>query len=392
MVRSGLDRWLANGFSALRGKTVGAIVNPTSLDHQFNHLADLLARSEGVRLGALFGPEHGVRGEAQYMVGVEDGRDPRTGVPVHSLYGATFESLRPKEASLDGLEALVFDIQDVGSRYYTYIYTMALAMKAVANQRIPFYVLDRPNPIDGVHVEGNFVEPRFRSFVGLFGLPNRHGMTVGELAQLFNAEEGIGCDLHVVRCEGWKRGMCWEATGRSFVPPSPNMPTPDTALVYPGMCLFEGTNVSEGRGTCRPFEQFGSPWLDGDALADHLKQEDLPGVRFRSVRFTPMFDKYANQSCGGVMMHVVDPQAFRPVATGIAAVKACRELGGQHFAWRTSAYEFVQDIPAFDLLCGTDRMRRGIEAGDSLSVLLSGFENDMANFHKLRKPYLMYDD
>lgn len=257
-VKTGLDVWVEQGFSALKGKRVGAIVNPTSVDARFRHLADLLAGAEGVTLAALFGPEHGIRGEAQYMVAVDEARDRRTGVPVYSLYGSTFESLSPRQESLQGLDALVFDIQDVGSRYYTYVYTMALAMKAAAKARVPFYVLDRPNPLNGVAMEGNLVGEGFRSFVGLYALPNRHGMTAGELARLFNEQEGFGCELTVVACEGWRRGQFWDETGLPFISPSPNMPTADTALVYPGMCLGEGTNVSEGRGTCRPFEQFGA--------------------------------------------------------------------------------------------------------------------------------------
>lgn len=392
MVRTGLDVWHSEGFKALRGKSVGAIVNPTSVEsRQFLHLADLLAATEGVKLSALFGPEHGIRGEAQYMVAVDDvARDPRTGVPVYSLYGHTFESLSPKQPWLRGLDALVFDIQDVGARYYTYVYTMALAMKAAAEAKVRFYVLDRPNPLDGVHVEGNIVGAKYRSFVGLYGLPNRHGMTAGELARLFNEEEKFGCDLHVVPCEGWKRGMSSEDTGLPFIPPSPNMPTADTARVYPGMCLGEGTNVSEGRGTCRPFEQFGAPWLDSKALVDELTKLQLPGVRFRPCGFTPTFDKYKGVSCNGAFIHVTDQQAFRPLLTGIAIFKITHDLGGKNFQWRADAYEFVEDIPAFDLLCGTDQVRAGIEAGRSLQELVAGFDEQAQSFQPRRQPHLLY--
>jgi uncharacterized protein YbbC (DUF1343 family) len=390
-VRTGLDVWVADGFSALRGKRVGAIVNPTSVDARFRHLADLLAGAEGVTLGALFGPEHGVRGEAQYMVAVEDvARDPRTGVPVYSLYGSTYESLSPRAEWLSGLDALVFDIQDVGSRYYTYVYTMALAMKVAARAKVPFYVLDRPNPIGGTQVEGNLVGEGFRSFVGLYALPNRHGMTAGELARYFNAEEGIGCDLTVVPCEGWHRGQYWDRTSLPFIPPSPNMPTPDTALVYPGMCLLEGSNVSEGRGTCRPFEQFGAPYLRSYELVQHLEKQALPGVRFRPVSFTPTFDKHTGVSCSGAFIHVVDRQSFLPLLTGIAIMQAAHDLGGDAFAWRADAYEFVEDVPAFDLLCGTDQVKRGIEAGWPLRKLVEGFEAQAARFVEKRKPYLLY--
>ncbi|MGZ6164354.1 MAG: exo-beta-N-acetylmuramidase NamZ family protein, partial [Myxococcaceae bacterium] len=251
-IRTGLDVWEAEQFRALRGLKVGAIVNPTSVDARLRHLADLLWAAPGVTLAALFGPEHGVRGEVQYMEAVGDARDPRTGVPMHSLYGSTADSLRPRAEWLQGLDVVVFDIQDVGARYYTYVYTLALAMEACGKAGVRLVVLDRPNPLGGERVEGNLVEPGFQSFVGLYPLPNRHGMTLGELARMLNAEQRFGCDLAVVPCLGWSRRMRWTETGLPFIPPSPNMPTPDTAQVYPGMCLLEGTNVSEGRGTCRP--------------------------------------------------------------------------------------------------------------------------------------------
>lgn len=390
MTKTGLDVWVEQGFSALQGKRVGAIVNPTSVDSRFRHLADLLAGTAGVKLAALFGPEHGVRGEAQYMVAVGEARDRRTGVPVHSLYGSTFESLSPRPEWLQGLDALVFDIQDVGSRYYTYVYTMALAMKAAAKARVPFYVLDRPNPLNGAALEGNLVGEGFRSFVGLYALPNRHGMTAGELARLFNAQEGFGCELTVVPCEGWRRAQFWGDTGLPFISPSPNMPTPDTALVYPGMCLGEGTNVSEGRGTCRPFEQFGAPWVDTDALLARLAKEDLPGVTFRAVGFTPTFDKYTGESCNGAFIHVTDREAFLPLRTGIAIFQALHDLGPGKFDWRADAYEFVEDVPAFDLLCGTDQVRRGIEEGWPLDRLMEGFSAQTESFAKQRAPFLMY--
>jgi uncharacterized protein YbbC (DUF1343 family) len=382
VTRFGIDVAVADGFAALRGKRVGAIVNPTSVDARFRHLADLLA--EARVLGALFGPEHGVRGEAQYMVAVDDvARDKRTNVPVHSLYGHTFESLSPRPEWLSGLDALVFDIQDVGSRYYTYVYTMALAMKAAAKAKLAFYVLDRPNPIGLTHVEGNLVGERFKSFVGLYALPNRHGMTAGELARYFNVEEGIGCELHVVPVEGLKRADWWPAD-RAFISPSPNMPTPDTALVYPGMCFGEGTNVSEGRGTCRPFEQFGAPWLDGAKLADDLNRAGLPGVAFRPVAFTPTFDKHKGASCEGAFIHVTDRQAFLPWRTG---VEIFRTLHRHKFEWRFDAYEFVKDVPAFDLIAGTDAIRLGIEKGASLDALCA---SNLDAFLVKRAKYLLY--
>jgi uncharacterized protein YbbC (DUF1343 family) len=360
------------------------------VDPDFRHLADLLHAAPGVQLKALFGPEHGIRGQAQYMVSVDDAQDPKTHVPVYSLYGSTFESLSPRPEWLRGLDALVFDIQDVGSRYYTYVYTMALAMRVAAKAGLKFFVLDRPNPLGGERLEGNEVGERFRSFVGLYSLPNRHGMTVGELARLFNHEDGLGLDLTVVPCQGWRRMYPFEDTGLPFIPPSPNMPTVDTARVYPGMCLLEGTNVSEGRGTCRPFEQFGAPWLDGGQLVDQLSMDFLPGVKFRPVSFVPMFDKHQGVPCGGAMIHVTDRHAFLPVRTALAVVRACWKLGGERFAWRADAYEFVRDIPAFDLLCGTDQIRRKLEAGEPLEALVDGFEGDARRFAERRRPFLLY--
>jgi uncharacterized protein YbbC (DUF1343 family) len=389
-VRTGLDVWEQEQFRALRGLRVGAIVNPTSVDGRFRNVADLLDSAPGVTLAALFGPEHGVRGEVQYMEAVDEARDPRTGVPMYSLYGSTVDSLRPRPEWLDGLDAVVFDIQDVGARYYTYVYTMALAMEACAKAGVRFVVLDRPNPLGGERVEGNLVEPGFRSFVGLYPLPNRHGMTVGELARLLNAEERFGCDLAVVPCLGWSRKMRWADTGLAFVPPSPNMPTPDTAQVYPGMCLLEGTNLSEGRGTCRPFEQFGAPYLDAADIASALERHRLPGLALRPVHFVPTWDKHRGAGCSGAFLHVTDPEVFASVRTGLAVVAEARKRGGREFQWRAEAYEFVTDVPAFDLLCGNARVRVALEQGadfEDVAALLDGAE---AAFLERRRPHLLY--
>lgn len=390
MTRTGLEVLAAQSFAPLKGLRVGAICNPTSVDRDFRHLADLLREAPGVSLAALFGPEHGIRGEAQDMIGVGEATDARTGVRVWSLYGATFESLAPPPESLRGLDALVFDIQDVGSRYYTYVYTMALCMRAAAKAKLKFFVLDRPNPIGGAQVEGNLVHPGFESFVGMFALPNRHGMTAGELARLFNEREGIGCDLTVVPCEGWRRGDWWEATGLPFVPPSPNMPTVDTACVYPGLCMVEGTNLSEGRGTTRPFEIVGAPFLDPYRFCEALAAEGLPGVKARPMSFQPTFQKHAGKSCGGAMLHVTDRQAFLPVRTGVAVLRAARQVGGEAFRWRTERYEFVEDIPAIDLLCGTDSVRKAIDAGEGLDACLAGFDLDLGRFRPVRDRFLLY--
>ena len=389
-VRTGLDVWEAEQFRALRGLRVGAIVNPTSVDGRFRHLADLLGAAPGVTLAALFGPEHGVRGEVQYMEAVREAKDPRTGVPMYSLYGSTVESLRPRREWLEGLDVVVFDIQDVGARYYTYVYTMALAMEACAKAGVRFVVLDRPNPLGGERVEGNLVEPGFRSFVGMYPLPNRHGMTLGELARMLNAEERFGCDLAVVPCLGWSRSMRWTETGLAFISPSPNMPTPDTAQVYPGMCLLEGTNLSEGRGTCRPFEQFGAPYLDAHGIAAALERHRLPGLRVRAAYFVPTWDKHRGAGCAGAFLHVTDPAVFPSVRTGLAVVAEAQLLGGSDFQWRAEAYEFVTDVPAFDLLCGNARVRQALEHGaefGDVAALLDGAES---GFLERRAPHLLY--
>ncbi len=389
-VRSGLDVLAAARFRPLRGRRVGLVCNPTAVTARLVHAADLLHAAPGVELAALFGPEHGVRGDAQYMAAVGGERDPATGVSVHSLYGETAASLRPTAAQLDGLDALVFDIQDVGARYYTYQATMMLCMEAAAEARVPFVVLDRPNPVGGVAVEGPALRPGFESFCGLHDLAVRHGMTVGELALLFRAERRLDLELEIVPCEGWRRGRRFRDTGLPWVFPSPNMPTPETALVYPGMCLLEGTNLSEGRGTTRPFELFGAPWLDGPRLAAALARERLPGVLFRPASFVPTWDKHAGTRCHGVELFVADTEAFRPFRTGLACVLHARAQDPGRFAWRTERYEFVDGVLAFDLLCGSAREREGIEAGATVRDLARAFAPEERAFGRRRAAYLRY--
>lgn len=360
------------------------------MDGRLRHAADLLHALPGVRLAALFGPEHGVRGDAQYMAAVDGERDPATGLPVHSLYGATATSLAPSPAQLAGLDLLCFDIQDVGSRYYTYQATMLLCMEAAARAGLGFVVLDRPNPIGGLLVEGPALRPGFESFCGLHDLAPRHGLTVGELALLFRAERRLDLDLTVVECRGWRRGLLARQAGLPWVFPSPNMPTPETALVYPGLCLLEGTNLSEGRGTTRPFELMGAPWLDARRLAADLAAERLPGVAFRPVSFVPTWDKHAGVRCHGVELSVTDPAAFRPFRAGVACVLHARAQDPRAFRWRTEPYEFVADVPAFDLLCGSARERLGLEAGAALGDLARAWAPEERAFARRRAPHLRY--
>jgi uncharacterized protein YbbC (DUF1343 family) len=397
-VRTGIERLFELGCRPLQGLRTGAILNPTSLDPQLRHLADLLhgpGRQLGVQLAALFGPEHGVRGDVQYLEEVEQALDPQTGLPAFSLYGKTFESLTPRPEQLAGLDALVFDIQDAGSRYYTYLATMGLCMQAAARARLKFVVLDRPNPIGGALVEGGVVHPGFESFVGLWPISARHGLTAGELARLLNAPEreggfGFGCELEVVPMTGWRREMSFAETGLPWVLPSPNMPTPDTALVYPGLCLLEGTNLSEGRGTTRPFELFGAPWLDGRRLAEALEAERLPGVRLRPCAFTPTWDKHKGARCHGVQIHLTEPQVVEPVRLGVACVVQARAQDPQRFRWRTERYEFVDHLPAIDLLTGSAAFRLAVEAGQGTAALCAAWESERKAYLARRERALLY--
>jgi uncharacterized protein YbbC (DUF1343 family) len=388
-VQTGLARILDDASAVIAGRRVGLVCNPTAVDCELRHAIDLLGQV--CKLTALFGPEHGVRGDAQDMISVDTARDARSGLPVHSLYGTTEASLAPTRAMLDDVDLLVFDIQDVGARYYTFVWTMVLAMRACAQAGKAFVVLDRPNPIGGTLIEGGAIAAGFESFVGLVSCPNRHGMTAGEIARWRHAVEGLDLELAVVGMQGYRRDMRYEHTGLPWVMPSPNMPTADTALVYPGMCLVEGTELSEGRGTTRPFELAGAPWIDGYRLAEQLAAMGLPGVAFRPVVFTPTFQKHAGQACGGVQLHVTNTDTFRPYRTGVAFVKACRDQAPERFQWRHRAYEFVDKIPAIDLLAGSAKLREGIDAGASLDELAARWPRDEGTFREARAEYLLYE-
>jgi len=390
-VQSGLDVLLDEPRPIL-GKTIGLVTNQSAVTADLRHSARVLAAGRGWKLKMLFGPEHGIWGEAQDMAHVDHSRDPLTGLPVHSLYGESKEKLIPPADLLKSLDALVIDMQDIGSRYYTFIYTMALCMRAAAPLGVKVIVLDRPNPIDGIHLEGNIREEKYSSFVGMFPLPTRHGMTAGELARYFNARFNLGCDLEVVPMRGWKRWMWWGDTGLAWVIPSPNMPTVFTATVYPGMCLIEGTNLSEGRGTTHPFELFGAPWFDPFQLSDALNQLDLPGVIFRPHYFMPTFQKHAGKACGGVELHVMDRRKFEPYRTGLWCVKVARDLAPQQFDWRREPYEFETDRLAIDLLAGSDRFRKIVEAGGNPDMWAAEWEEPLREFARARQEFLLYPD
>ena len=384
IVRTGLDVVLAGERAGLAGyRRVGLITNQTGVDRRLRSGIDRLHAAEGIELVALFGPEHGVRGEAQAGVEVGGGVDRRTGLPVHSLYG---ETQRPTGEMLAGLEALVFDIQDVGVRYATYISTLVYAQEAAASAGVPVVVLDRPNPITGGLVEGGLLDPAFASFVGVHPIPVRHGLTAGELACLVAAERGWPAPV-VAMMAGWRRADWFDETGLPWVQPSPNLPTLDSVTLYPGTCLIEGTNVSEGRGTTRPFEYVGAPWIDPFRLADELAGRGLPGVLFRPAYFAPTFSKHANQSCGGVQVHVVDRDALRPVELGLHLLDAIRRHDPAAFAWREGA----EGAFFVDLLLGGDGPRLALSAGAEVAEVAAGWAEQAAAFAERRRPFLLYE-
>jgi len=386
-VLPGLDVLMSRLPSLLRGLSVGLLCHQASVTRDLTPAAEALRSMKGVKLRRLFAPEHGLTGAAQDHARIGAERDALSGLPVVSLYG---KRLEPAPDSLDGLDTLVVDLQDVGSRYYTFVWTMALAMRAAARVALPVVVLDRPNPLGGQRLEGNMPDPRFASFVGLYPLPTRHGLTIGELAGYLNDTHGLGSDLTVVPMLGWRRAMLWEATGLPFVAPSPNMPTVDTARVYPGGCLIEGTNLSEGRGTTRPFEWVGAPYLDGPGLARALDRRGLPGARFRAIGFEPAFHKWKGRRCGGVQVHVTDPDRFKPVATYLALLAEARRQAPHHFRWRKPPYEFEWRKLPIDLLGGGPSMRRAVELGASQERLEASWRRDLARFTRARRPFLLY--
>ena len=384
----GIEILLRDRVQLLSGARAGLICHPASIDHDFRHSADLLSKDSTVNLTALFGPQHGIRGETQdNMIEWEGFRDARTGVMAYSLYG---EVRKPTAQMLSDVDVIVFDVQDVGTRVYTFIYTMALAMQAAKELGKRFIVCDRPNPIGGLGSEGNILELGHESFVGMYPIPMRHGMTVGELAQMFNQEFGIGCDLEVIPMQGYKREFWFDDTDARWVLPSPNIPVLETAVVYPGMVMVEGTKFSEGRGTTRPFEITGAPYADAYELAEHLNNQNLPGVHFRPHSFKPTFQKHVAQLCHGVQLHVTEREAFKPVITGVAVIKSMHDLWPEGFKWQTPPYEYVYDRLPFDVIAGTTKLREQIEGGASLADIVASWQAGEKDFAERRRPYLLY--
>lgn len=389
-VKTGLDLFERRWPRALKGARVGLVVHPASVNSRLEHATALFLKSRKCRLSALFGPQHGIHGQTQdNMVEWEGFRDRATGLPVRSLYG---ENRKPTPEMLAGLEALVIDLQDVGARYYTFIWTLELCMQACAENGKSVVVLDRPNPIGGSMVEGPVLESECSSFVGLRPLPVRHGMTVAEVGLYLRDSFHPSLDFHVVAVQGWERTRWFDSSGLPWVLPSPNMPTLDTATVYPGMCLLEGTFLSEGRGTARPFEVFGAPFIEPGRLVGRLREFRPPGVSFRPLYFEPAFQKHAGMLCGGAQLHVTNREKFRPFKTAVAVLKAVRELYAEEPLWKGPPYEYETEKPPIDILAGTRRLREEIERGEKLDLMEQWWKQQCREFNRSsRKPFLLYE-
>jgi len=386
MVRLGSEKLIAGG--TLKNKRVGVVSNPASIDARFQHIVDTFATSKDVKLAAIFGPQHGFRSDVQdNMIETSHNRDARRGVPVYSLYSETRE---PTAEMLKGLDALVVDLQDVGSRIYTFVYTMANCLRAGKKHGVPVIVCDRPNPIGGTSIDGPMLLAGFESFVGQFPIPLRHAMTIGELARFFNDACGLGADLTVVPMDNWKRSMHYDETGLPWVMPSPNMPTLETAVVYPGTVLFEGTNVSEGRGTTRPFELIGAPWVDAELLAEKLAAHRLPGAYFRPAVFEPTFQKHAKEPCGGCQIHVLDRDKYPAVQSAVAILIEMRAQNPAKFQWRQPPYEYEHEQLPFDILAGSSDLRLQIEAGVPAPTISGSWQSGLDKFAEQRAPFLLY--
>jgi uncharacterized protein YbbC (DUF1343 family) len=391
MMRAGLDVLLGQA-AKLAGRRYAVLAHAASVTADLQPIVPALVAAGAPPPRFLLAPEHGYHAVEQDMVAADETIEPWTGLPIRSLYGRDEGSLRPDPALFDDVDLLLVDLQDVGSRYYTFAATAVWAAAAAVAAGREVWVLDRPNPLGGVRIEGNLRRPGLESFVGAFELPVRHGLTLGELVSLEGRRRGWGEGLSVVAMEGWRRELRWEETGRAWIAPSPNMPTVETALVYPGACLIEATELSEGRGTTQPFLLVGDPALDGPALADRLNAAELPGVRFGPARFRPQFQKHRGAVCGGVRWTITDPERFLPFRTGVELLRAAREQMGTAFAWRSAPYEFVADRPAIDLLAGDEALRLGLEAGSGVEAWIESWRSDEARFRDERRPILLYPE
>ncbi len=384
MMMTGLERLIRNGALLLMGWRVGLVTHPAAVTRDLIDSVSALLQC-GVTLTALFAPEHGFSGTVSDGQSVQDAIHGRTRLPIYSLYGATPE---PTPAMLADIDILVFDMQDVGVRFYTFISTLLYALKGAAKAHMPVVALDRPNPVNGIMREGPVLTPGFESFVGVASIPLRYGLTLGELAHYLNHAHGVDAELTVIPMAGWQRALWFDETGLSWVPTSPAMPHFSTTVVYPGMCFLEGTNVSEGRGTALPFEVCGAPWIDGAALAAYLNVRALPGVRFRPTQFVPLSSKHAGEVCGGVQVHVTDRATFRPVTVGLHLLAGLQALYPEDFAWLPQSWEGAH--PHVDLLAGTDRVRLALDAGEDVTALVEGLQDAVADFEQASRPYWLY--
>ncbi len=389
MINSGIDRFEKILPKRFYGLKAGLLIHPASVNRKLIHTKDILLKSKKIRITALFGPQHGIFGNTQdNMIEWEGFFDRKIGIPVYSLYGKT---RKPTQEMLNNIDLLIIDLQDVGSRYYTFIWTMALCMEACEQKGIPVVVFDRVNPIGGHLNEGPLLKQEFKSFVGLHPLPVRHGMTICEIALYFKDKFYQKLDLTIIPLKGWKRSQWFDETGLPWIMPSPNMPTIDTATVYPGMCLFEGTIISEGRGTTRPFEIFGAPFIQPEKLVRRLKDFNLKGVIFRPLYFTPTFNKFSGELCGGAQIHVIERERFKPFKTSVAILLAIRELYPEVKLWRQPPYEYEFEKLPFDILAGSERLRKNIENGNYLKDIEYWWKQETKAFEKIRKQYLLYD-
>jgi uncharacterized protein YbbC (DUF1343 family) len=389
-VCTGLDA-LAADPAVVGDRSWALLANHAAVSADLEHARTLLAAALPGRLMRLLAPEHGFDGIAQDMEAVSDSSEPSDGVPVCSLYGTDASSLEPRAEHLDGVQVVVVDLPDIGSRYYTFAATMDATMAACERHGVEVVVLDRPNPIGGVMREGGLVQPGYESFVSRLPVPARHGLTLGEIALLLQRERYPGLDLSVLACSGWNRSIWWSETGLPWVPPSPNMPTLETAALYPGLCLVEATTVSEGRGTTRPFHLVGAPWIDAQELVKRLRATATRGAAFRAARFRPEFGKHAGAVCSGVEVHVIDRSALRPVELGLRMLQTIHDLDPARFEWRHEPYEFVSEVPAIDLLTGSSAVRDCIDAGNRLEPLLAQWQEDVDDFEAELDGVLLYN-
>jgi uncharacterized protein YbbC (DUF1343 family) len=391
-VLTGLDILIDQEFSYLRGKSIGILCNQATIDQKYRHILQLLLplhQNGFLKIQSVLGPQHGLWGHTQdNMIEWEGYQDPNTDLTIYSLYG---KHRKPTDAMLSGLDIMLVDLPDIGSRYYTFIWTMALTMEACAEKKIPLIVLDRPNPINGEISEGTILEDEYRSFVGLYPLVQRHGMTIGEIATYIQQETLPNLKQQIILMKGWSRNLFFPETELPWAMPSPNIPGWETALVYPGMCLLEGTNLSEGRGTTRPFELFGAPWIDGRKLCEWLNSLDLPGVLFRPVQFLPTFQKHRDKICEGGFIHITDRQVFSPVLTGIALLMEILTRYQQHFRWNDPPYEYEYQKKPIDILFGNGWLRPMMEERKSLSEIRQRMESECREFEAIRRNYFLYE-